>query len=82
MMPKTDKIDWREYIEVNQDRCHGKACIKGTRVMVSVVLDNLAAGLSTQEILHSYPMLTAESVQAAIYYAAELASERVVGLST
>ena len=50
--------------------------------MVSVILDNIAAGLSTQEILESYPMLTAESVQAAIYYAAELASERVIEIST
>ena len=82
MMPKPEKIDWRDYIDVNPDRCHGKACIKGTRIMVSVVLDNLAAGLTTGEILTSYPMLTAESVQAAIYYAAELASERVVGIST
>jgi hypothetical protein len=31
--------------------CHGKACIKGTRIMVSVVLDNLAAGLTPDEIL-------------------------------
>jgi len=82
MMPKSNKIDWREYIEVKQDKCHGKACIKGTRVMVSVVLDNLAAGLTNKEIPDSYPMLTEESVKAAIYYAAELDSERVVGIST
>jgi uncharacterized protein (DUF433 family) len=81
-MTNSDKIDWREHIEVHPDKCHGKACIKGTRVMVSVILDNIAAGLSTQEILESYPMLTAESVQAAIYYAAELASERVIEIST
>jgi uncharacterized protein (DUF433 family) len=43
--------------------CHGKACIKGTRIMVSVVLDNLAAGLTADEILHSYPSLTREAVQ-------------------
>lgn len=50
--------------------------------MVSVVLDNLAAGLTNKEIPDSYPMLTEESVKAAIYYAAELDSERVVGIST
>lgn len=46
--------------------------------MVSVVLDNLAAGLTADEILQSYPSLTREAVQAAIAYAAELARERVV----
>jgi len=46
--------------------------------MVSVVLDNLAAGVSAAEILRSYPSLTAEDVHAAIAYAAELARERVV----
>jgi uncharacterized protein (DUF433 family) len=48
--------------------------------MVSVVLDNLAAGLSMKDILESYPSLSEEGVQAAIAYAAELARERVVAL--
>jgi uncharacterized protein (DUF433 family) len=48
--------------------------------MVSVVLDNLAAGLTAEEILKSYPSLTKESIQAAIAYAAELARERVVAM--
>lgn len=71
-------MDWRNYITVDPEICHGKACIKGTRIMVSVILDNLAAGLSINEILHSYPTLTLEAVQAAISYAAELTRERVV----
>jgi uncharacterized protein (DUF433 family) len=37
-------MDWRERITVDPTVCHGQACIKGTRVMVSVVLDNLGAG--------------------------------------
>lgn len=73
-------IDWRAHISVDPAVCHGKACIKGTRVMVSVVLDNLAAGLAPEEILHSYPSLSREAIQAAISYAAELARERVVAL--
>lgn len=55
--------------------CHGKACVRGTRIMVSVVLANLADGLTTQEILVEYPSLVADDVQAAIAYAAELAGE-------
>jgi uncharacterized protein (DUF433 family) len=66
-------MDWREHITVDPAICQGRACIKGTRVMVSVVLDNLAAGVTPEEILHSYPSLSPEAVQAAIAYAAELA---------
>lgn len=75
-------MDWRERITVDPAVCHGRACIKGTRVMVAVVLDNLAAGMQTDEILHSYPSLRAEDVQAAMGYAADLARERMVLLPT
>jgi uncharacterized protein (DUF433 family) len=71
---------WQDYITVDPAVCHGRACIKGTRIMVSVVLDNLAAGLTTDEIVHSYPPLSREAVQAAIAYAAELGRERVVAM--
>ena len=60
--------------------CHGRACIGGTRIMVSVVLDNLAAGLSSDEILKSYPSLTRQDIDAAIRYAAELARESVMAI--
>jgi uncharacterized protein (DUF433 family) len=60
--------------------CHGKACIKGTRIMVSIILDNLAEGVSQEEILKSYPSLTPEDIQAAVAYAAELARERIVSV--
>lgn len=73
-------MDWREHITVDQDVCHGKPCIKGTRIMVSVVLDNLAAGQTTEEITESYPPVGPEDVQAAIAYAAELARERIVDM--
>ena len=73
-------MDWRDYITVDPTVCHGQACIKGTRIMVSVVLDNLAAGLTPDEIVRSYPSLSREAVQAAIAYAAELGRERVVAM--
>ena len=72
---------WQEQITVDPHVCHGVACIRGTRVPVSVVLDNLAAGLSVPEILQSYPSLSEEAVQAAIAYAADLARERVVAMT-
>lgn len=71
-------MNWRDHITVDPKVCHGSACIRGTRIMVSVVLDSLAAGLSKQEILKSYPSLSEEAVQAAIAYAADLTKERIV----
>jgi uncharacterized protein (DUF433 family) len=71
-------MDWRTRITVDPAVCHGKACVKGTRIMASVVLDNLAAGQSADEIVRLYPTLRREDVIAAMAYAAELARERVV----
>lgn len=71
-------MNWRDYITFDPQTCHGKAIIKGSRVMVSVILDNLAAGLNVEQILQSYPGLSREAIAAAIAYAAELASERVI----
>jgi uncharacterized protein (DUF433 family) len=71
-------MDWRDYIIVDPNVCHGKACIRGTRIMVSIILDNLAAGLDPEEVLRSYPSLNREAIQAAMIYAADLARERVV----
>ena len=71
-------MNWRNYITVDPEVAHGQACFKGTRVLVSVVLDNLAAGLSAEEILKSYPSLTREAIPAAIAYGAELAREHTV----
>ncbi|MDC0934833.1 DUF433 domain-containing protein [Pirellulales bacterium] len=74
-------MNWRDHIVVDPSICHGKACIRGTRVLASVVLDNLGAGLNVDEVLTSYPSLSREQVQATMAYAAELARDRVVDLS-
>ena len=73
-------MDWRDHITVNPAVLHGKACLRGTRIPVAVVLANLADGLSAEEILKSYPSLTPAAIQAALAYAAELAQERVLPL--
>lgn len=73
-------MDWQTYIIVDPSVCHGQACVAGTRIPVSVVLDNLAAGVAEAEIIISYPRLTPEAIQACIAYAADLAREEVVGL--
>lgn len=73
-------MDWRDDITVDPEICHGKACIAGTRVPVSVVLDNLVSGADADEIVNSYPSASHEAVRATVQYAAELANERVVAL--
>jgi len=65
-------------ISVDPKICHGKACITGTRILVSVIMDNLAAGETFEGILESYPVLTEEDIRAAIAYGAELMKERSV----
>jgi uncharacterized protein (DUF433 family) len=68
-------IDWRDRISIDPKVCHGKACIKGTRIMVSIILDYLKAGESHEEILQQYPTLREADIRAAIGYAAWLAHE-------
>jgi uncharacterized protein (DUF433 family) len=69
---------WENRITADSKVCHGKPCIKGTRIMVSVVLDNLAEGMTPEEIVNDYPPLTLLDVQAAIAYAAQLAREEEI----
>ena len=72
---------WQDYISSNPEVCHGKACITGTRVMATVILDSLAEGMGVEEIIESYPSVSREAVEATLHYAAELAKERLVPLS-
>jgi uncharacterized protein (DUF433 family) len=71
---------WRERVSVNPAVCHGKACIRGTRVLISVILDNIAAGVDRPQILASYPSLQPNDIDAALAYAAELVREGAVDL--
>jgi uncharacterized protein (DUF433 family) len=71
-------MEWRDYISVDPNTCHGQACVRGTRIPVAVVLDNLAAHLEPDELLRSYPGLSHEAVDACIAYAADLAREQVM----
>jgi uncharacterized protein (DUF433 family) len=73
-------MDWKPLISSDAQVMHGVVCFSGTRVPVSVVLDNLAAGATVEAILAEYPSLRPEHIPAAIGYAAELARERIVPL--
>ena len=74
MTPLLDRIS------VDANVCHGHPCIKGTRIMVWLVLDYLANGDSVEEILASYPDLTSDDIRACLAYAAEAAREKVVAI--
>jgi len=63
-------------ISVDPEVCHGEACIAGTRISVSIILDNLSVGLSREDILKSYPSLSSADIDAALAYAALLAKEQ------
>ena len=71
-------MDWKPLITADPQVMHGAICFRGTRVPVSVVLDNLAAGETSEHILDQYPSLKPEHLPAAIAFAADLARERIL----
>jgi uncharacterized protein (DUF433 family) len=56
---------WRDYLNSDPKVCHGQLCAKGTRVMVTNILDSLAEGSTRDEILNSYPSIKPEHIEAA-----------------
>lgn len=71
-----------ERISVDPQICHGKPCIKGTRIPVFVILDALAAGMTYQEIIKEYPPVTEEDIRAALLYASLVTRQEEVPLPT
>ncbi len=71
-----------ERISIDPNVCIRKPCIRGTRIWVSLILDFLANGMATEEILAEYPQLAAEDVRAAIAYGAEMTREQYVEIPT
>lgn len=69
------RIRWQERVVVIPDLHHGDPCIKGTRVPVAVIVGSLADGMTPEQIREAYPQLTAEDIQAALAYAADLISQ-------
>ncbi len=69
---------WQERIVVDPNICHGQPCIKGTRIMVWLIVSFLSNGDTIEDVLQAYPSLTREDVLAALAYAAEMAREKVV----
>ena len=66
------KRNWKDQIVIDPDLHHGDACIKGTRIPVTMIVGSLADGLTEEEILAAYPQLKTEHIQAALAYAADI----------
>jgi uncharacterized protein (DUF433 family) len=67
-----------ERISIDPDVCFGKPCIRGTRIWVSLIVDNLAEQVPEADILEAYPQLKPEDIRAALAYAAEMVRERII----
>jgi uncharacterized protein (DUF433 family) len=67
-----------ERISIDPDVCFGKPCIRGTRIWVSLIVDNLAEEVSEAELLEAYPQLKPEDIRAALAYTAEMTRERII----
>ncbi|MCA1558793.1 MAG: DUF433 domain-containing protein [Acidobacteria bacterium] len=72
---------WQDYIVSTPDTLHGAPRFRDTRIPVSLVLDNLAAGATAEELHNDYPTLPPDAVRAALAYAADLARDRIVPLT-
>ena len=76
------RTEINEYIVADSEICHGKPTFKGTRVLVSDIVELVAAGESVEEILESYPSITKEMIREALEYAAKaISGERYVKFS-
>jgi uncharacterized protein (DUF433 family) len=71
-------MNWRDKINIDPKICHGKPCIKGTRIWVSLILDFLASDDSIDDVLEAYPHSTRDDIQACLAYGAEVARERFI----
>ena len=69
---------WQERITVDLDIHHGEACIKGTRIPVSIIIGSLADGMTYAQILKQYPQLTNSDIHAALAYAAETLKQEIL----
>jgi uncharacterized protein (DUF433 family) len=75
-----NRLELLKRITIDSMTCGGKPCVEGTRIAVSLILDNFVAGASERELLKTYPSLSRHDIRAAMAYAANLARERCVAV--
>lgn len=67
----TNRDELLKRISIDPQVCFGKPCIRGTRIWVSLIIENLAEGVAVDELLAAYPQLTVDDIRAALTFAAE-----------
>jgi len=67
-----------KHISVDPRVCFGRPVIRGTRIWVALIVDNLAEGVTEEALLRAYPQLTQADIRAALAFAAEMIRERVL----
>lgn len=76
------KVEIEDRIEIDPEICHGKPRIKGTRIMISIILEWLEAGKNFDEILDAYPSLTKEDIVSVVKYARKLVEDEKIAITT
>ena len=71
-------MKWKDHLSSDPKICGGQICIKGTRIMISVILDNIAEGNSIKEILDDYPTLTENDIYAVVKYASLVVKDEII----
>lgn len=73
-----NRVELLQRISIDPNICFGKPCIRGTRIWVSLIMENLADGIAEAEIMEAYPQLKPEDIRAALAFAAEMTREHVI----
>lgn len=73
-----DREELTRRISIDPNVCFGKPCVRGTRIWVSLIVDNLAEGIAEDQILEAYPQLETQDIRAALAYAAEMTRENII----
>ena len=71
-------MNYKNTITVDPNKCGGRPCIRGMRITVYDVLDYLASGMSTKEILKDFPYLKLDDIRAALAYAADREKHQMI----
>jgi len=74
----TDHGELLKRISIDPNVCFGRPVIRGTRIWVALIVDNLAEGVGESELLAAYPQLHADDIRAALAFAAEMTRERII----
>ena len=73
-------MTWQEHITTESEVLAGKPVVRGTRLAVDFLLGLFAAGWTTEQVLASYPQLSAEALRAVFAYAAEVTRDEALHL--